>query len=150
VKSGIQEESGDRQRRKVSAGGGLNGVCGERVVSDGSREFAFLPGEQWHHQQRRESDGNSERACLGLKFAQQARAEVRATPAARTKRSKPEARLMPRWLKWKRGVRLRMTSAAESSSTKLSKPNASKERNGALDQHPPESDCLEKDELATR
>ena len=59
MEGGVEGESGERYEGEIGAGGGLDRVGGESVVSGSAREFALLPGEQRHDEQSSAGDGDS-------------------------------------------------------------------------------------------
>ena len=160
VKCGVEGESGEGDEGEIGAGGGLDGVGGQRVVAGVACEFALLPGEQRHDEQSRHGDGNSERTGLGLESAsqgehgserddggekkeQEAGGEVDppAAEAAAGSQSEDDQR---------GGEQLDKTVKAEGEQSGAMRSRGGAERDGTLDEHPDESDGLEEDEAAAQ
>lgn len=71
VENAVQDKSGESDKGKVGAGGRLNRISSESIIPGSAGEFALLPCEQRHDEQRRHGNSYPERAHLGMNFPSQ-------------------------------------------------------------------------------
>lgn len=159
-KHGVKDESGQSEKGEIGAGGGLDRVCGERVIAGSASELTLLPREQRHDDQGSNGDANSEKARLGLNLTGQGQHGSDSDDGGEDKEQGSGSDIDPLVVEAESGSQseddkrggeqLHKTVKTEGQKRGAMRPRSREQGDGALDEHPGEGDGLQKNEPAPR